>query len=213
MTSTCPNLLVNGTCNDNACSYDHTILTCEPCGFVFKSLNERKKHLESKKHRLRILGQNVSSYCPICEANVSSHSGWEQHIQGRLHQRKADGAGVRPEDVAPQPANSTATATACDLCQIVLSNRVWNQHLDSRDHKLREQYNRYMSAVEQSETDKNGVVVEGSFDFEIIDPPVAKVGKELTVTIKASQVSSTGRSVLLDAKLASAQGKKSGVSS
>ena len=104
-------------------------------------------------------------------------------------------------------------ATACDLCQIVLSNCSWNQHLDSQDHKLHEQYNWYMSAMEQSKTDKNSAVVEGSFDFEIINPPVAKVGKELSVTIKASKPSSTGRSVLLDTKLASVQGKKSGVSS
>ena len=67
-----------------------------------------------------------------------------------------------------------------------------------------------MTAVEQSETDKNGVVVEGSFDFEFIDPPVAEVGKKVTATIKVSRRAS--RSVLLEAKLASAQGKSRGVS-
>ena len=67
-----------------------------------------------------------------------------------------------------------------------------------------------MTAVEQSETDKNGVVVEGSFDFGFIDPPVAKEGKELTATIKTSQPSS--KSVLLEANLASVHGKSSGVS-
>ena len=65
-----------------------------------------------------------------------------------------------------------------------------------------------MTAVEQSETDKNGVIVEGSFDFGFIDPPVAKEGKELTATIKASS-----RYDLLEAKLVSAQEKSSGVSS
>ena len=209
MTSTCPNVLVNGTCENNACTYAHTILTCEPCGFVFQSPNEYNQHLKTKKHRLRVLGQTVVYYCSICDANVPNR--WEQHTQGRIHQRKADGAGLPPMDVAPQPAISTASATACDLCQIVLPNHVWNEHLNTRNHKLREHYSRYMTAVEQSETDKNGVVVEGSFDFEFIDPPVAQVGTELTATVKASQPSS--RSVLLEAKLASAQGKSSGVSS
>jgi helicase MOV-10 len=151
MTSTCPNILVNGTCEDNACTY---------------------------------------------------------------HLQKAGGAGVPLLDVpvAPQPPISTATATACDLCQVVVPKRIWNEHLNTRNHKLREQYGRYMTAVEQSETNKNGVIVEGSFDFEFIDPPVAEVGKELTATIKASQPSSRS-AVLLEARLASDKGKSSKVSS
>ena len=211
MTSTCPNVLVNGTCENNACTYPHNILTCKPCGFIFQSPIEHNQHLESKAHHLRITGQTVVYYCTICEANVPTYKGWGQHIQGRNHQRKADRAGV-PLDVAPQPAISTAFSTACDLCQVVLSNRIWNQHLNSRNHKLREQYSLYMIAVEQSETDKNGVVVEGSFDFGFIDLPVTKVpvGKESIATIKTSQPSS--KSVLLEAKLASAHGKSSGVS-
>jgi hypothetical protein len=47
--------------------------------------------------------------------------------------------------------------------------------------------------------------------YEFIDPAVAKVGKELIASIKALQALSC--SVLLEAKLASAQGKSSGVSS
>jgi helicase MOV-10 len=147
-------------------------------------------------------------YCPTCEVNVAIHKGWEQHIQGHNHQRKTDDAGVPTVDVAPQPAISTASATACDLCQVVISKHDWNEHLNTPNHKLREQHCQYMTAVEQSETDKNGVVVEGSFDFGFIDPPAAEVGNELTATIKASS-----RFVLLEAKLASTQGRSSGVSS
>lgn len=148
----------------------------------------------------------LAYYCQICEANVATDKRWEQHIQGRIHQQKADddGAGVPLVDVAPQPANPMASATACDLCQDVLPNRFWNEHLNTRDHKLREQHSRYMTAVEQSETDKNGVVIEGSFDFGFIDPPVAQVGKELSVAIRASQPYSL---VLLGTRLASAQGR------
>ena len=144
-------------------------------------------------------------YCPICEVNVLIHKRWEHHIQGRMHQRRA--AGV-PSYVAPQPEISTVSAVVCDLCQVVLHNDTWNEHLNMRDHKLQEQHSRYMTAVEQSETDKNGVVVEGSFNFEFIDPSVAEVGKELTATIRASS-----GFALLEAKLASAQGKSTGVSS
>ena len=53
--------------------------------------------------------------------------------------------------------------------------------------------------MEQSETDKNGDIVEGSFDFGFIDPPEAEEGKEITVNLKASS-----RFVLLEAKLTSA---------
>jgi helicase MOV-10 len=211
MTSTqaCPTVLVNGTCDNTSCTYSHTILTCDPCGFVFQSPKEYNQHLGSKNHRSKILGDAIAYYCSICNANVPSHKGWEQHIQGRIHQQKADDAGVSI-DVAPQPAISTASATACDLCQIVLPNRFWKEHLKKEDHKLREQYSRYMIAVEQSETNRNGVVVEGSFDFEFIDPPEAEVGKESTISVKASKPSS--KFVLLEAKLASHRGN-SGVSS
>lgn len=68
-----------------------------------------------------------------------------------------------------------------------------------------------MTAVEQSEADKNGVVVEGLFDFDFIDSAVAQVGKQMSATVKALQPSSN--CVLLEAKLASAQGKGGGVSS
>ena len=208
-TSTCPNILANGTCNDSACTHAHTIITCEVCAFVFPSSIEYNHHLESKQHHLRTLGH--AYYCPICEANVATHKSWDQHIKGRIHQRKADDAGVSPGEVTPQPATSTASTTACDLCQAVIPNRYWKEHLKKQDHKLREQYSRYMTAVEQSESNKNGVVVEGSFDFEFIDPPEAEVGKELIATIKASKPSL--RFVLLEAKLATAQGKTRGISS
>jgi len=211
-TGICPNFLANGICENIACTHTHTIFTCEPCGFVFQSSIEYNQHLETKKHRSRVLGQTAVNYCSICKANVQNHKGWEQHIQERIHQQKADDAGVPPADVVPQPAKSTATATACDLCLIVVPNRFWIEHLNTQDHKLREQHSRFMTAVEQSEIDKNGVVVEGSLDFEIIDPTVAKVGKELILTVKSPQ--SPSRSVkLLEAKLASAQGNRSGVSS
>ena len=211
MTPTCPNVLVNGTCEDRACIYAHNIFTCEPCEFVFQSPNEYNQHLKTKKHRRRILGQGTCHYCSICEINVANNRGWEQHIQGRLHQRKADSAGVSPVDVAPQPPISTASGTACDLCQVVLPNHIYNEHLNTRNHKSRERYSRYMTALEKSETDKNGVVVEGSFDFGFVEPLVAKVGTEITSTIKASI--SPNKSVLLEAKLASAEGHCTGVSS
>lgn len=207
--SSCPNVLSNGICEDKTCTFIHNILTCDLCGLVLRSAEDYNQHLKSRQHRLRILGQTIVSYCSICEVNVATYKDWEQHIQGRNHRRKADGAGV-PIEVAPQPAVSTAFATACDLCQVVVPNHDWNQHISSSNHQLHEQFSRYTIAVEESETDKNGVVVEGSFDFDIIDPSVAAVGKELTATIKALQASS--KCVLLEAKLASAQGKSSGVS-
>ena len=147
-------------------------------------------------------------YCATCDANVATHYGWDRHIQGRIHQQKVDDE-VAPS--APQPVNSRASATACDLCQDVLPNRFWIEHVNSRDHKLQEQHCRYMTAVEQSETNKNGVVIEGLFDFGFIDPPAAQVGKELTANVKDSEASSS--IVLLGAKLASAIGRNSGVSS
>lgn len=211
--SNCPNVLANNTCEVHACPYIHTILTCEPCGFVFQSDDLYHLHLESRKHRSKISGRAVISYCPICSANVpGGQKHFEQHTRGRKHQSEALSKGVSP-DVAPQPATTTSSSTACNLCQIVVPSHSWNGHLKSQKHKSRQEFARYMTAVEQSETDKNGVVVEGSFDFDFIDPPVAEAGKTTVVQIKTSQPFST--SVLLEVKLASAQGNASsgGISS
>lgn len=208
--SSCPNVLANGSCADRGCRYIHTMLPCEPCGFLFNSTDAYASHLESNAHHARIIGQTVTQYCPLCEANVTGQRGWKEHTQGRSHQRKAVSTGV-PADVAPQPPVATASAMACDLCQIVLPTHIWNTHLTSAKHKSRELFSRYMTAVEQSEADKNGVVVEGLFDFDFIDSAVAQVGKQMSATVKALQPSSN--CVLLEAKLASAQGKGGGVSS
>lgn len=202
--SNCPNVLANGTCEVHACPHIHTIFTCEPCGFVFQSSDLYDIHLKTNKHHSKISGRSVVSYCSICKANVTGgHTQFQQHTQGRKHQSKALSEGVSP-DVTPQPATTTSSSTACDLCQIMVHTLFWNMHLSSRLHKSREEFTRYMTAVEQSETDKNGVVVEGTFDFGFIDPPVAQAGKTTIVNIKTSQPFST--SVLLGAKLASAQG-------
>lgn len=207
-TSNCPNVLANGTCEDQACAHLHTILTCEPCGFVFKSTDAYNLHVATKKHRSKILRRSVISFCSLCEANVTGgQEQWERHTKGRLHLRSAASKGVSA-DVAPQPATTTSFETACDLRQIMVVTRFLDRHLRSSNHKSREQFTRYMAAVEQSETDKNGVVVEGSFDFDFIDPAVGQAGKEITATIKTSQPSS--KSVLLEAKLASAQGRSGG---
>ncbi|KAF8804655.1 RNA helicase [Phlegmacium glaucopus] len=208
--SNCPNVLANGTCDDKGCPHTHTMWTCEPCGFVFQSADLHDLHLATKKHHSKISGRSVVSYCSICEANVSGgQEQWKQHIQGRNHRQKALSKGVS-SDVVPQPATTTSSSTACDLCQIVVPTLYWTRHLNNEKHQSREQFTRYMTAVEQSETDKNGVVVEGLFDFDFIDPPVAQVGKITTISIKTSQPFS--KSVLLEAKLASAQGN-SGISS
>ena len=209
--SNCPNVLANGTCDDQACPYVHTILTCEPCGFVFQSPDQYEFHLTTKKHHSKISGRSVVSYCPICDANVSGgQEQWKQHTQGRNHERMALSKGVS-SDVAPQPATTMSSSTACDLCQIMVPTPYWTRHLSSHKHKLRESFTRYMTAVEQSETDKNGVVVEGLFDFDFINPAMAQVGKTTTVIIKTSQPFS--KSILLGAKLASAQGNSGGIPS
>ena len=209
-TSNCPNVLANGSCEDQTCTYIHTILTCEPCGFVFDSADAYALHMTTKKHHSKIQGRSVALYCSICEANVTGGlKDWAMHIQGRKHRQKAINAGV-PADVAPQPATTTSSSTVCDICQVVIFARYWNNHLNGPNHKLREQFTRYMTAVEQSETDKNGLIVEGLFDFDFIDPHVAQAGKQTTATIKTSQPFC--KTVLLEAKLASTQGQSSGVS-
>lgn len=204
--SNCPNVLAEGTCSDPVCAHTHAILTCQPCAIVFNKPNEYRAHFSSKKHRNRISGVSITSYCPIC--SISTYGGkraWDQHVLGRKHCRNADNAVIAPT-VLPQPPPSTDDHILCDLCQFVVQSRHWDSHTRGAKHRSRETYTKYQSALAIAEADKHDVVIEGVFDFGFVAPGSAVVGVEHVATIRTSAPSS--KCILAEAKLASTHGAR-----
>ncbi|KAF4616960.1 hypothetical protein D9613_008723 [Agrocybe pediades] len=202
----CPNVLTTGTCPDASCEYEHTILTCEPCQFVFVTNEALQVHLSSDKHRRRVAGSSFASHCRICAVNITGgEKAWTQHIEGRRHLENASIQGV-PADVDPQVPSDTATGSYCNFCDIVVPRRFWTVHVASSKHKSRETFSTYKVALEEAAMDKHDIVVEGQLDFDFVDIDVARAGKHHIVAIKTSVPAS--KCALVDMKLASMQGSR-----
>lgn len=202
----CPDVLAHGTCSDVNCRFNHNILTCEHCNLVFITKEEEDFHLTTDKHRNRVIGTAFVRHCSLCSLNISGGERvWNDHVNGRRHRANALAKGVSPQ-IEPQGPTATPKAEFCELCHCLIENRHWQSHLRGNKHKTREMYTRYRSAVEDAETDKNGISVTGQFDFEFVDPPVAAEGVRNIATITTSIPFSRVR--VLEARLASAQGAR-----
>lgn len=62
----------------------------------------------------------------------------------------------------------------------------------------------FRSLLDEAERDKNGVVLDGSGDLDIVEVPAAQHGVQLTMTIRSTNPSL--KVVLAEVKLASSQG-------
>ena len=180
----CPNVLSRGTCEDAACRYEHQVLVCEPCGFIALSQKALTSHLKGRHHLNRVAGRSITYYCSLCETNVSS-STWNQHIKGSKHQKKAKSDNVTP-NVEPLQGIDLKGEKYCDVCKQTIPARAWERHLSGSRHKMREKYTSYRAVLDEAEKDKNGIIVEGSFDFGIVEPTRAATGAALTVVLKTS---------------------------
>ena len=205
----CPNVLAHGSCSDVSCRFDHNIVTCEPCGRVFPIVADYHSHVKGKQHLKRVQGISIVYSCPICRLNVAyGQRGWTDHISTRKHRSKATALGL--SDVDPQPAEAMLGTIFCDACQSTVPSNDWDAHLKNSRHKSKETYVKYRAVAAESEKDKNGLVIDGDFDFGFVDPEAAANGYKASATVKTSDPFS--RSSLVEIRLASSQGVFSGVS-
>lgn len=202
-TTNCPSVLANGTCPDPTCSYIHNITTCGPCNLVFSDNDAYALHLRDKRHLSRLSGSFVISHCHVCNANIpGGMNSWNCHVLAQRHVKNAYMKGISGETL-PQPATTTSRAIVCDACQCLVQNHQWQSHIRNVRHISRETFARYKSALENAESDKHDIVVEGNFDLGIVDPAVAVAGKKIYATVNTSATHS--KTVLVDLRLASAQ--------
>ncbi|KAF9457917.1 P-loop containing nucleoside triphosphate hydrolase protein [Collybia nuda] len=208
MAKICPQLLATGTCVDSTCSYQHDLHSCDICGVMCSTASALASHTSGKKHRNRVAGKNNMLHCSICERNVMAHN-WRAHVFGGPHTRAANSRGIsgviKGEDVVTDiPGNKF-----CDLCRVHIPDNLWSLHIRSRFHKRQEGYQAMKAVFDEAARDKNGVTIEGVFNFDIIEPTVGATGLNLSSKIKLTVPQS--RITLVEVKLASV-GRK-GVSS
>jgi len=205
-TKNCPNVLASGICSNPHCQLNHNLMVCEPCGFIAANANLYNAHVRGKKHKRKVSGRSGVAYCYICKKNISAGMpGWDVHIAGQKHVACAVEQGLAP-NIEPEEATANDGERNCRICQQVVRGAAWNQHLLSFGHQRKETFAKYKAALDEAEKDKNGVSIEGIFDFDFVDPAVGALGLQSTVTIKTSLPFS--KSVLVEAKLASSQGAR-----
>ena len=198
----CQNVLENGTCSVSNCPSEHNITVCEPCGRVFKNLHGFKQHVLGKRHRIDSSNGGVLS-CPLCDVNVFGSMGWQHHLKTKSHNSKAT-AGV---EVEPEPGRTKGQVRYCEFCGTIVLCVHWENHINTPRHTSKVGFARYRAAIEDSEKDKNGVSINGDFDFGFIPPDGGggdDAGKKVSATIETTQPVS--HSVLLSIRLASSQG-------
>ena len=201
----CANVLAHGTCSDNSCRNEHNITVCEPCGRIFQDTNIYRSHVEGKQHCNRVSGVSTFVSCPLCEVNVGDgQRGWSAHAKTKKHISKVKSHGLSTTSVEPQMAVSRGKTTYCNICQAVSSTSDWAAHLRGQRHKAKEAYVKYRAVAAECEKDKNGLTIEGEFDFGFVDPKIASTGYRASVILKTSDVFSP--STLIGVQLASSQG-------
>ena len=207
MARNCPNFLAYGSCSDASCKMNHKILTCEPCGFVASSVAFFKSHTQGKKHRSCIACRNVTLFCPVCQRNLASAT-WTSHKQGRAHRDIAARQNCSP-DVAPQEGATSATEVYCDLCRFAVRQSNWERHVAGLRHKKKEEYISFKAALDEVEKDKNGIMIEGDFDFGIVEPNIAAHGTRRAGKVRLTTPSS--RTVMVSHCLISSKDKQDNV--
>lgn len=185
----CPQLEAHGACTNPLCTGYHDIHLCELCGIFCASTKWHEAHLASKKHRRKLAGLGGQYHCTICGTSVSGHKSWVQHVQGKRHCRNAKNMGVLPE-VAPAIPESLPGNVFCGVCDKQVPESLWPSHPQSLEHRRKEGYTAFKTALEEAEKDKHGIVLSKGLDFGIMENADAARGALQTLTIESTVPSS-----------------------
>ncbi|RXW22216.1 hypothetical protein EST38_g3643 [Candolleomyces aberdarensis] len=195
----CRNILSNGACTTPFCRFDHTVLACEPCGYIAERPYLYQNHLKSKEHLVTVTGENQTFFCSICDINVNGGD-WKVHCTSLQHRTSATAKRVSL-NVEPEHGVSTDSETYCPVCRFTVKTWFWNRHSNGEDRQRKERFLQFRAALDEAEKDKNAITVEGVTDFGFVAPKTAKQGLLCDLIMKSSEPS--GRSVLIEARLAS----------
>lgn len=123
---------------------------------------------------------------------------WETHEAGKRHQLNLESQpNLDAADLIPM--EDQRALHTCDLCHSIIPNGMWSAHLNSRRHASAVKFAQYRAVLDDAERDKNGIEIDASLDFGIVEPADARNGLSCIARLKPSAPHS--KFTLLQAKL------------
>ena len=203
MSSTCPQLLTDGTCSNSSCVHLHDLKFCDTCGIGIVPGTE-VAHSKTKQHLSR--ADNKFLYCDICDTGIVALN-WKAHISGNRHVKAANRKGVLPAVGRGGPIVTDLEGYRyCKLCRIHVPDNGWTIHTRGRTHIGSEKLSAFQALRDDAESDKHGITIDGSSNFDIIDPADSSTGTSMALVIGMTVPHSKVK--LAELVLISAKGKR-----
>ncbi|PCH44785.1 RNA helicase [Wolfiporia cocos MD-104 SS10] len=185
MAIVCAELLSTGSCSKPACTSNHDVQICRPCGVVCYTTHVYQAHLRGARHINTIAGRSKIYHCPICVINIPA-TGWQEHVAGKRHRSAAKALGVNPE-VDPEEQAMLPDQNFCNACSINVPLNKWEFHLRTRAHAKKVLFTTFEAAFDEAERNKHGVVVshaEGGLDFGFVEVDNAQPGVQAYISVE-----------------------------
>lgn len=183
MVKVCPELKIQGSCTDSTCQYRHDIYVCEECGVICDSTSIFRDHLQSKRHRHKVIKLTAIYHCASCNVDVTGQVAWAEHRSLHRHYANAEPQS-RPSTV--NLGNGVLENGYCALCGTAVAVGKWSKHLQNAGHLNKEKYAAFKTALEEAERDKHEVVVSDNMDFGIVTPADARRGVNIKFTLQTN---------------------------
>ncbi|KAH8113520.1 P-loop containing nucleoside triphosphate hydrolase protein [Phellopilus nigrolimitatus] len=166
MSQVCPNLLQPGICALRDClAYTHDVYYCTECRFVFTTASELSTHRTSLSHPDGSEGCTLD--CPLCHIICLSREHYVTHTRSRRHQNALKSSGLS-NGIGPVEMDVPPGHRACRICQTIVPEKTWTGHIRGQRHTRLERTHSLENALDDTETDKHGVTVEGdNIDFGV----------------------------------------------
>jgi hypothetical protein len=146
--------------------------------------------------------------CDACNQAFASNVAYESHVKTQRHLDRL--TSFRTSDT-PQDVRNTSPDRFCQLCQIPVSDL--GSHTKTQRHLRFLKFQELTSWVKETEKDKNGVGLDGKFDFGIVELEVARkgVGSKGHIRVRTASMSSRadGKIRLLEVTLSSSRSRQS----
>jgi hypothetical protein len=153
-------------------------------------------HLKSLTHAKKVeKAESSASYpvqCSLCSVPLVHAASYQLHTEGKKHCRAMARLGLTT-DPGPEEAGleTLALSKQCDVCQSSVPSEVWGLHLNGLRHRRAAAFVSLRRALDESEKDKNGIVITGvesdlEVDYGLLEYSAAGVCGTKTITVMNS---------------------------
>ena len=117
-------------------------------------------------------------------------------------------------DPGPEELDALDYTKRCDVCQTAIPQRDWNNHVNGARHRNATAFVALKSALDESEKDKNGIVITGVNDDSDINFGLLEYGTGPVRSRKTITISSTNATAIdfVEARISSRQTSRASLS-